>query len=236
MKSAIAVRNVAYEDLGSLAGVLDSFDYKVHYLEAGMEPISRSSILEADLVVLLGGPISVNDGTDYPFLHELLAAVSDRVQAERATLGLCLGAQLIAQALGAAVYPSGTKEIGWSKLELTGAGRASCLRHLAGGPVLHWHGETFDIPAGAEHLASTAACKNQAFSHGPRIMGLQFHPEVTQAGLERWYIGHTLELAQRGIDIPRLRSEARAYAPQLEQRARACFGEWLAKINSPVRE
>lgn len=232
MKSALAVRFVAFEDLGTLAGILPRHDYAIRYLETGLEPVDARAIETADLVVLLGGPISANDTGVYPFLDELQTAIAERLLADRPTLGLCLGAQIMARALDASIYPAGSKEIGWARLEVGEAGQRSCLRHLADTPVLHWHGESFDLPAATAHLAATPACRNQAFSLGPNILGLQFHPEVTAENLERWYVGHTLELEQAGIDIMSLRAESQRYAPALSQKATACFDEWLQSLTA----
>lgn len=228
-KTALAVRHVAFEDLDSLDAVLHAADYQISYLEAGQDPI-HEALLDTDLLILLGGPISVNDDNDYPFIRDTLELLRQRLQFARPTLGICLGAQLIAKALNADVYPGTQKEIGWSTLTLTDTGRASCLRHLKDVPVLHWHGETFGIPQGASHLASTPVCKNQAFSIENHTLGLQFHIEVTTHRLERWYIGHTVELAQAGIDINKLRRDSQAYAPVLKSAAEKCMSEWLNAI------
>jgi GMP synthase (glutamine-hydrolysing) len=104
-------------------------------------------------------------------------------------MGICLGAQLIARAAGARVYPSGVKEIGFAPITLTEAGCDSCLAAFADDPLtLHWHGDTFDLPEGATLLASTPGCRNQAFSLGPTVIGFQFHPEAGGPGFERWLI------------------------------------------------
>ncbi|MDZ7734741.1 MAG: glutamine amidotransferase [Gammaproteobacteria bacterium] len=227
MRDALVIRHVAFEDLGTLGNLLSHSNYRTHYTEAGRQALPDDKLQSTDLLVILGGPISATDENDYPFLHELHASIARRINANGPTLGLCLGAQIIARSLGAAVYTAKSKEIGWSTLELTAAGQNSCLCHLDNVPVLHWHGETFDLPEGAEHLASTPACMNQAFSIGDHLLGLQFHPEVTAVGLESWYIGHTLELSQAGIDIPNLRYDSRQYAPSLRTAADSMFAEWL---------
>jgi len=148
----------------------------------------------------------------------------------RPTLGNCLGAQLISRALGSRVYPTGAKEIGWSPLELSAAGRTGVLRHLDGLDVLHWHGDTFDLPTGCDLLASTPVCRNQAFARGPNLLALQFHPEVDAHNMERWLIGHACELAGAGIAPPTLRARTREAAPALRPASDALIAEWLQGV------
>ncbi len=138
--------------------------------------------LAPDLLVVLGGPVGVYQTEAYPFLADELRLLETRLKASRPTLGLCLGSQLIAAAMGAKVAPAGHSEVGFSKLTLNDAGQASPLRHLEGVEVLHWHGDTFALPEGATLLASTELCRHQAFALGPNILALQFHPEPDAAG------------------------------------------------------
>lgn len=125
------------------------------------------------------------------------------------------------------MYPGPAKEIGWKKLSLTDAGKASCLAPLADVAVLHWHGDTFDLPEGAELLASTDICQHQAFSLGNFGLALQFHPEARARDMERWLIGHTCELGAAGIDIPALRRDSAAKAPALEKAGAEVLRGWL---------
>ena len=237
-RTAIAIRHVAFEDLGSFAGVLSDLNYAVEYREAGGDDVASLDPLAPDLLVVLGGPIGVNDAVDYPFIADELRLLERRLAAGLPTLGICLGSQLMAHALGARVYPAAVKEIGWGPLTLTDAGRHSSLRHLAPerSPVLHWHGDTFDLPAGATLLASTPICPNQAFSWGPAALALQFHVEVTAAGLERWFIGHTVEIAATpGISVPQLRAHTAKWAGGLEEWARKCLREWVSQAATNSR-
>jgi GMP synthase (glutamine-hydrolysing) len=136
----------------------------------------------------------------------------------------------MARALGAPVYPGPTKEIGWGEVRLADAGLDSPLRHLAQTPVLHWHGDTFDLPIGAELLASTHAYVNQAFRVGPRVLGLQFHAEIVGGRLEQWLIGHASELATAGVNPQTLRAETARSAGALEEAGRRLFAEWLSGL------
>jgi GMP synthase (glutamine-hydrolysing) len=230
MKTLLAVRHVHFEDLGALSPLFVEAGYDVRYVEA---PTTRfRELAPPDVLVLLGGPISVNDARDYPFLEDELAFVATQLRADAPVLGLCLGSQLMARALGCRVYPMGHKEIGWAPLSATPAGERHALRHLLGAErsVMHFHGETFDLPPGAELLASTALCRNQAFALGKSALGLQFHPEVTAEQLEAWWVGHTGELAQQKLDIPALRAESYERAPRLLAPLRDFVREWLAAL------
>lgn len=229
MKSALILRHLAFEDLGAFAPVLRNAGYRLKEVEAAMAPLPDP--LEPDLVVVLGGPIGVNDGAAYPCMTEERGWLAMRLADDRPTLGLCLGAQLMAAALGARVAPIAEKEIGFAPLTLTAAGRAGPLGHLADIPVLHWHGEGFDLPAGAERLAATPACPNQAFALGPNLLGLQCHPEAGMLpDFERWLIGHSAELAQAGIAPEALRQDAKAHGPALRAAGQAMFRHWLREL------
>ncbi|HEX7110988.1 MAG TPA: glutamine amidotransferase [Mizugakiibacter sp.] len=227
MTEAVALRHVAFEGLGSLAPVLERRGLRVRYLEAGIDALRDADIADAALLVVLGGPIGAYEDDRYPFLRDELALIEARLRAGKPLLGICLGAQLIARALGARVYASGVKEIGWSPLDLTDAGRASPLHHLDGRAVLHWHGDTFDLPAGAQRLASTPLCAQQAYALGTRVLGVQFHMEAHGAELERWLIGHAVELAHAGIDLDALRADTRRHDPALAAASAQVLTAWL---------
>lgn len=231
MKQALALYHVAFENLGSFASVLSEAAYTVSYRNAvhglaGLDPKSP------DLLIVLGGPIGVYEGDAYPFLEEERGRIAERLAAGLPTLGICLGAQLMAAALGAKVYPSGSKELGFSPLALTDAGTRSPLGQLAGVPVLHWHGDTFDIPAGGQLLASTDVCRNQAFAVGTHALALQFHPEADFPALEDWFVGHALELSTAKVDIRQLRATAVETVPKLREAGGRMLKAWLDGLAS----
>jgi GMP synthase-like glutamine amidotransferase len=138
---------------------------------------------EFGMLAVMGGPMSVNEEAQFPWLDPELARVRDAIGAGKAVLGVCLGAQMIAKALGAKVYPAKQREIGWFPVERT-AQHALFDSIPASFMAFHWHGETFDLPSGAVRLARTEAVPNQAFAAGPRVLGLQFHMEATPASVK----------------------------------------------------
>ena len=231
----LAIRHVHFEDLGSLERVLGDRGRLVRYLDVGSARIEAPNPVTPSLMVILGGPISAYDDDAYPTIAPLVAMIEKRIAAGLPTLGICLGAQLIARVLGSRVYPSGETEIGWTPLTLTEAGRQSPLRHLdaAHTSMLHWHGDTCDLPQGAVRLASTPACQNQAFSWGKHVLALQCHPEIRTDRFEPWLIGNAGELAGHGIDPRNLRADTAKYGPNLEAAATRMFGEWLDTLDMP---
>ena len=229
-QTALAIRHVAFEDLGVLGPLLTERGCSIRYLDAGIDPIATTALSSPDLVVVLGGPIGVYETDRYPFLIQERTAIAARLALGKPTLGICLGAQLIAQALGAEVRSTGRVEIGYGLLELTDLGRRSVLADLESMPVLHWHGDQFEIPEGAARLAQTPGFPNQAFGIGRRILGLQFHLETEHTQIERWLIGHAHELATHRLDPGKLRHEAAKFGPHLAQVAGQVFGAWLDQL------
>ncbi len=235
MKQVNVIRHLAFEDLGSFARVFEQQHYGVNYLEAGVDDLTRLEADSDDLLIVLGGPISANDEADFPFLSDEIALLAQRVRLDKPTLGICLGAQLIARAMGCDVYAGHQKEIGWAPIELSPQGEDSALSAIMqnNNMVLHWHGETFDLPTDARLLASTQHAENQAFQLGDRVIGLQFHLEATRAGMERWFIGHIGEIEQtEGISVPQLRQQTRQQAGSAERSAQAFLEAYLQQISA----
>ena len=223
----IALRHVAFEDLGTFAPLLRAHGYDIDYRDAGVTPLSDAEWRDTDLVVVLGGPIGVNDSALYPWLEAQRQGLQARLALRKPTLGICLGAQLMAVALGATVAARGGPEIGWHGVTLTAAGAQGPLRHLDNVPVLHWHGENFTLPDGAHTLAASDGTPQQAIAIGRHALGLQFHAEFDPRALEAWLVGHTVELRQAGIDLARLRRDTALHGAALTVAATALLDEWL---------
>jgi len=230
MKTVTAIRHVGFEDLGAFEPALRRRGYDIRYCDAAVDDIAGINPA-TDILIVLGGPIGAYEDDKYPFILAELRLLEARMAAGRPTLGVCLGAQLIARALGARVYPGPGKEIGWAGVELTPPGRDGPLTHLSDVPVLHWHGDTFDLPHGAQHLASTAATPNQAFAVGNTTLALQFHTEVEARGFERWLVGHALEISVvPGISVNGLRQDARVLAPKTASAGLSVLRDWIAGL------
>jgi GMP synthase (glutamine-hydrolysing) len=233
-KTCVAVRHVAFEDLGLLGPLLAARGYAVRYLEAGIDPLESAALIAPDLVVVLGGPIGVYERDAYPFLADEIAAVAARLQSNKPILGICLGAQLMAAALGARVAAGPVKEIGWAPLTLTEAGQSSVLAPLGISPVLHWHGDNCELPKACMRLASTPHCPVQAFARTPTQLALQFHLETEPARFESWLVGHTVELDKAGIDPRDLRAQLRAYGTATRDLGGKVLAAWLDDAVGPT--
>lgn len=138
-----------------------------------------------DLLIIMGGPMNVNDEKKYPWLQQEKFFIEEAINQGKQVLGICLGAQLIANVLGGKVYPNKQKEIGWFPVRMNENAENTLLHFFPKEFItFHWHGDTFDLPQGATHVAQSEACLNQAFTYGDNVVGLQFHPEMTQASMQ----------------------------------------------------
>jgi len=175
------LQHAPFEGLGSIQHWLSRRQAEVAYvrLYAGD---ALPSLEGTDMLIAMGGPMSVNDEVAFPWLRGEKQAIRGAIDRGTPVLGVCLGAQLIASALGARVYPNAEKEIGWFPVQAV-QGVESAFAFPSECTVLHWHGETFDLPPGAMHLARSEACEHQAFQVGHNVIGLQFHLEMTADGL-----------------------------------------------------
>lgn len=225
------IQHVAFEHAGVIADVARDRGHELRIFQAGVDDLTLVETDPADLLVVLGGPIGVYESETYPWLESEIRVIRHRLAEELPTIGVCLGAQLIAAALDARVYP-GTREIGWAPIRATEAGLKSPLAALASADwqVLHWHGDTFDLPAGAELLASTEATPNQAYAIGKHVLALQFHPEVKAGDIETWLIGHTVELAKAGVDPRTIRRRTGEIGATVASAGELMFARWMEEV------
>jgi GMP synthase (glutamine-hydrolysing) len=234
LRNALVLSHVAFEDLGSLEAPLLERGFEIESVLAAKARFPLPQAGSCDLLIVLGGPIGVYDQQDYPFLTDEIALIAQRLAARKPILGVCLGAQMMAAALGARVYPGQQgAEIGWFPLQAAPNSETPAWFKplLAGGlSVFHWHGDTFDLPPNARPLAKSERYENQAFTLGNFALGLQFHPEVSAEGLESWYVGHACELHQKGIEIAGLRIAALQHAPNLQEAAGRFWRLWLDSV------
>jgi len=179
------LQHVPFEGLGSIQDWLETRSAEIGVTRL-YEHVEFPNVRDIDWLIVMGGPMSANDESAYPWLIEEKRFVSQAIASSKVVLGICLGAQVIASALGARVLPNSQPEIGWFPIEPTSNASRGSFSSLFEMPqdVFHWHGETFELPLNAVHLARSAACENQAFSLGERVIGLQFHLETTAASAQ----------------------------------------------------
>jgi GMP synthase-like glutamine amidotransferase len=203
-------QHVAFEGLGSMEAWIADRGHAVSYVRffAGELPSGP----DADWIIVMGGPMGVHDEGAFPWLKAEKAALRAALDRGAAVLGVCLGAQLMADVLGAEVKPNAVKEIGWFPVALSDAAKATWLGRVFPERFtpFHWHGDTFGIPAGAVPLGSSSACANQGFLWRERALGLQFHPEVTASSLAALMEACGSELSLAGTERGRYVGDAGA--------------------------
>ena len=170
------LQHVAFEGIGSIDTWLNQRNANIAYTRF-YESIDLPALSKIDLIIIMGGPMSVHDELEFPWLVEEKRFLREAIRAGIPMLGICLGAQLLASALGAEIYKNSQKEIGW--FDITNVQNSNVFQFPDAISVFHWHGETFTLPEGAVQLARSAACEQQAFQFNDNVIGLQFHLETT---------------------------------------------------------
>jgi GMP synthase (glutamine-hydrolysing) len=222
----LAFRHGPHENLGWISDALDAHAIAYDYFDS-YETADERNLRDAGALIFLGGSMSAND--DLPFIHREVDHIRAAIIRGQPVLGICLGAQLIAKALGARVYKNGVTEIGWAPVTFTSlAQRDPLFAHLPRSEtIFHWHGDTFDLPEGAELLALSVQCRNQAFRLGDRVYGLQFHLEVTPAMIALWCAEDAACGDSREAKEP---IDPEAHAEQCGELARLVFGRWCSLV------
>jgi GMP synthase (glutamine-hydrolysing) len=225
MKRVLVVQHEEFEGPGTLREALAACDLRFLRIFKG-DPVPRT--LAEDALVVLGGGMGVYDRDRLPHLNDEIALCAAAVSAGKPVLGICLGSQILAAALGAAVGKAPRKEIGWYGVTLRPEARGDALFDALPHrfPAFHWHGDAFTLPEGAIALASSALTPLQAFRAGTRAWGIQFHLETDEQVLEAMLSGGDAELREAGADAGRIRARAGEELSQLRERALAVFRRW----------
>jgi GMP synthase (glutamine-hydrolysing) len=233
MKKLLVLQHVAHELLGTLNPLLKSAGFRLRYVNFARHPDAQPDLDGYHGLVVLGGPMSVNDANQLPHLITEMKLIESAMSKNLPVLGICLGAQLIAKTLGAAVYPNKEKEIGWYDVSPTDEAESDPLlaEFQRTEKIFQWHGETFDVPKSTIHLAFSTLCANQAFRYGANVYGLQFHLEVDERMIHRWLrvAENRQEITALGgkIDPECIRLETPNHMRRLQQLSKRAFGEFI---------
>jgi GMP synthase (glutamine-hydrolysing) len=233
MKKLLVCQHVAHEILGTLNPLLKRAGFRIRYVNFARHPDAQPSLDGYDGIVILGGPMSANDTDRLPHLATEMNLIEQAMQRNLPVLGICLGAQLIAKTLGAAVYANHEKEIGWYDVSPTGEADSDPLlsKFRDREKIFQWHGETFDMPRSTRHLAFSSLCANQAFRYGDNVYGFQFHLEVDEPMIHRWLAltedRNEFRALGEKIDPERIHSETLEHIARLHHLSDHVFGEFI---------
>jgi GMP synthase (glutamine-hydrolysing) len=241
MSRILVFQHVAAEPLGTLDALIRQRGHRVKFVNFERQPEARPRLDRYRGLIVLGGPMNVEDRATRPHLQTEIEVIGEALALGKPVLGICLGAQLLAHSLGAPVRRHTTSEIGWYDLATTPSGREDPVVAPLGAAlrVFQWHSYTFDLPPGAQHLARTSTCENQAFRHGENAYGFQFHLEMDRALIERWlglpdYLQDLIH-AGLGRDAEAIRAETGARIDAMQSAAHAVFNNFLDLIGTPAR-
>lgn len=241
MSRILVFQHVAAEPLGTLDPLIRRRGHRVKFVNFEREPGAQPRLDRYKGLIVLGGPMNVEDRDGRPHLRTEIDLIREALAQDKPVLGICLGAQLLAHALGGKVRRHHVSEIGWYNLATTDAGRSDPVFGPLGesAPIFQWHSYTFDIPKGATHLARTATCENQAFRQGNNAYGFQFHLEMDKPLIERWLglPGYRDELIAAGLgrDAESIRADTFARIEAMQDKAHEVFNNFLDLIGTPAR-
>ena len=233
MRKLLVCQHVPHEILGTLNPMLKRAGFRIRYVNFGRHPDAEPTLDGYDGLVVLGGPMSAYDDRRHPHLAVEMKLIENAMRRDLPVLGICLGAQLVARTLGARVYANHIKEIGWCDVAPSAHAEADPLfgAFNRSETLFQWHGDTFDIPTGAIHLATSRHCINQAFRYGGNVYGFQFHLEVDAAMILRWLKvpENRREIASLygDIDPDRIHRETSQHIDRLHQLSDRVFGGFI---------
>jgi len=227
MKRALIIRHVPVEGIAGFRQPIEQAGYEIERIEASDPAFASLDLTEPDLLIMMGGPMGVYETDKHPWIGPYLERLAERLEGDRPTLGVCLGAQLMAAALGARVFAGARKEVGYAPLQVLDP----ALDALVGVPVLHWHGDTFTLPPGGERLASTALYAEQGFRRGANALALQFHAEMGEdERFYTWVDGWPHDVAAGGTTAEQLNADHARFGPASLAAGRAMMAHWLAGL------
>jgi GMP synthase (glutamine-hydrolysing) len=241
MPRLLVFQHVAVEPLGTLDALIRARGHRIRFHNFERHPDAKPDVDRYRGLILLGGPMNVEDQHRRPHLKTELRAIERALEQGKPVLGICLGAQLLAHVLGAPVQRHAQAEIGWCDLRISADGRSDPVLGVAGErlPVFQWHSYSYELPRDATHLASSAACEQQAFRFGSNAYGFQFHLEADAAVIERWLTlpSFRAELAAAGLptDEQMIRAETAKQIAATLRTADAVFNNFLDLIGRPNR-
>jgi len=231
MKRALIIRHVPYEGVAGFRQPIEAAGYQVSRIDVADPEFAKLDLREPDLLIMMGGSMGVYEQDRHPWITCQLRRLALRLAADRPTLGVCFGAQMMAAAMGARVYPGPAKEIGFHPVTTHDAAD-SPLRHIADVPILHWHGDTFTLPEGTELLASSPMYAHQAFRRGRNLLALQFHAEMGEdPRFDAWVSQWHGDVVAAGSDEAALRAAHDAHGPRAVAAGRAMIAQWLAELD-----
>lgn len=233
----LVFQHVPFEPLGTLDPLLRNAGFRIRYVNFARDPGQVPSLDGYSALIVLGGPMNADQIDDFPNLSTEVSLIQDALDRGQSVLGICLGAQLLARALGASVRPDHAREIGWYDVDLTAEGADDPVLSAFGSrqQVFQWHEDAIELPSGAAHLASSAACEVQAFRFGDSAYGFQFHLEVDHSLIERWLdrAGYQpiLEEMSNTIDLAQIREKTAGSVQPLMQLSDQTFSRWIDRFD-----
>jgi GMP synthase (glutamine-hydrolysing) len=226
MKTALIIRHVPHEGVAGYRQPIEDAGYHVDRIDVTDPEFASLDLCKHDLLIMMGGPMGVYEHAEHPWIRCQMRRLARRLEADRPTLGVCFGAQMVAAALGAEVYPGPAKEVGFHPVTVHDT--EGPLRHVEGVPVLHWHGDTFTRPEGVELLASSDLYEHQAFRRGRNLLALQFHAEMGEdPRFDAWIEQSPGDVAAVGHTPDTLRAAHETHGPRAVAAGRAMISEWL---------
>lgn len=241
MRRLLVFQHVSFEILGTLHPLLKARGFRIRYANFGRHPHAHPEIARYNGLVVLGDPMNVDDLERHLHLAVEVELIRQAIEQGLPVLGICLGAQLIAKALGAPVFANGAKEIGWYDVSPTPSAKEDPLFRDFGEveTIFQWHSDAFDLPMGAVSLAASQTCRHQAFRHGANVYGFQFHLEVDEPLIERWLTvpEHCAELTDGGgrFDPAVIRHETTLHIHRSQHLSRQVFSRFIDLFNLPPR-